>query len=87
MHRSTTRSLSIPQSKYAIRRVTLQTKRKMRRRSAIRPVIGHLKVKNRTDRNYHSHNAIAAAAGYNCGSLIRWLRSQASRTAIISGRQ
>jgi transposase, IS5 family len=62
------------------RRVTPQIKREMRRRSAIEPVIGHLKNEHRMDRNYLHHrrgdanNAILAAVGYNFRLLIRWLR-------------
>ncbi len=62
------------------RRVTPQIKREMRRRSAIEPVIGHLKNEHRMDRNYlhHRHgdanNPILAAVGYNIRLLLRWLR-------------
>jgi len=62
------------------RRVTPQIKREMRRRSAIEPVIGHLKAEHRLDRNYlafregDANNAILAAVGYNFRLLIRWLR-------------
>lgn len=62
------------------RRVNPQIKREMRRRSAIEPVIGHLKAEHRMDRNYLAHrqgdanNAILAAVGYNFRRLIRWLR-------------
>ena len=51
----------------------------MRRRSAIEPVIGHLKSEHRMDRNYlagrhgDANNAILAAVGYNFRRLIRWL--------------
>src|SRR6195256_763608 len=61
------------------RRVTPQIKREMRRRSAVEPVIGHLKEDHRMDRNYLAHregdlnNAVLAAAGYNFRRLIRWL--------------
>jgi IS5 family transposase len=61
------------------RRVTPQIKREMRRRSAIEPVIGHLKNEHRMDRNYlagrhgDASNAILAAVGYNFRRLIRWL--------------
>ena len=61
------------------RRVTPQIKREMRRRSAIEPVIGHLKNEHRMDRNYlagrngDATNAILAAVGYNFRRLIRWL--------------
>jgi IS5 family transposase len=37
------------------RRLTPQIKREMRRRSAIEPVIGHLKDDHRMDRNYLAH--------------------------------
>jgi transposase, IS5 family len=61
------------------RRVTPQIKREMRRRSAIEPVIGHLKSEHRMDCNYlagrhgDANNAILAAVGYNFRRLIRWL--------------
>jgi transposase, IS5 family len=63
------------------RRVTPQIKREMRRRSAVEPVIGHLKEDHRMGRNYLAHrhadfnNAILAAVGYNFRRLIRWLRT------------
>jgi IS5 family transposase len=62
------------------RRLTPQIKREMRRRSAVEPVIGHLKEEHRMGRNYLAHrrgdfnNAILAAAGYNFRRLIRWFR-------------
>jgi IS5 family transposase len=62
------------------RRMTPKIKREMRRRSAVEPVIGHLKAGHRMDRNYLAHragdatNAVLAAAGYNFRLLIRWLR-------------
>jgi IS5 family transposase len=62
------------------RRVTPKIKREMRRRSAVEPVIGHLKSEHRMDRNYlwyrqgDAINAVLAAAGYNFRLLIRWLR-------------
>ena len=62
------------------RRVTPKIKREMRRRSAIEPVIGHLKAEHRMARNYLWHrqgdaiNAVLAAAGYNFRLLLRWLR-------------
>ena len=58
------------------RRVTPAIKREMRRRSAVEPVIGHLKDEHRMGRNYLAHregdlnNAILAAAGYNFRRLI-----------------
>ena len=62
------------------RRVTPKIKREMRRRSAVEPVIGHLKSEHRMGRNYlwyrqgDAINAVLAAAGYNFRPLIRWLR-------------
>src|SRR5690606_36395015 len=61
------------------RRVTEQIKREFKRRSAIEPVIGHLKDDHRMGRNYLAHssgdaiNAVLAAAGYNFRRLIAWL--------------
>jgi IS5 family transposase len=75
-----------PQYKFKIytskqkRRVTPAIKREMKRRSAVEPVIGHLKEEHRLDRNYLAHrhgdlnNAVLAAAGYNFRRLIKWLR-------------
>lgn len=62
------------------RRMTDQIKRELKRRSAVEPVIGHLKSEHRMDRNYLAHrsgdaiNAILAAAGYNFSLLLKWLR-------------
>jgi IS5 family transposase len=61
--------------------VTPRIKRRLRRRSAVEPVIGHLKAEHRMDRNYLRYrrgdaaNAIMAAVGYNFRRLIRWLRA------------
>jgi transposase, IS5 family len=61
------------------RRMTPKIKREMRRRSAVEPVIGHLKSDHRMDCNYLWHrqgdatNAVLAAVGYNFRRLIRWL--------------
>jgi transposase, IS5 family len=62
------------------RRVTPKIKREMRRRSAVEPVIGHMKAEHRMGRNYlwyrqgDAINAVLAAAGYNFSLLLRWLR-------------
>ena len=62
------------------RGVTPKIKRQLRRRSAVEPVIGHLKAEHRMGRNYlwfkhgDANNAVLAAAGYNFRRLIRWLR-------------
>ena len=61
------------------RRLTATIKRAFKRRSAIEPVIGHLKGEHRLDRNHLAHgvgdaiNAVLAAVGYNFRLLIRWL--------------
>lgn len=61
------------------RRVTEQIKRELRRRSAVEPVIGHLKADHRMGRNVLAHtagdaaNAVLAAAGYNFRRLLKWL--------------
>ncbi|HEV2040655.1 MAG TPA: IS5 family transposase [Casimicrobiaceae bacterium] len=62
-----------------VRRVTKTIRREMKRRAAVEPVIGHLKVEHRMGRNYLKGrdgdriNAVLAAAGYNFGLLLRWL--------------
>jgi IS5 family transposase len=62
------------------RAVTPQIKRELRGRSAVEPVIGHLKAEHRMGRNYlwfrhgDANNAVLAAVGYNFRRLIRWLR-------------
>jgi IS5 family transposase len=62
------------------RGVTPRIKRQLRRRSAVEPVIGHLKAEHRMGRNYlwyrrgDAANAVLAAVGYNFRRLIRWLR-------------
>jgi transposase, IS5 family len=61
------------------RRMTDQIKRELRRRSAVEPVIGHLKSGHRMDRNFlagrhgDAANAVLAAAGYNFRLLLTWL--------------
>jgi transposase, IS5 family len=61
------------------RHVTDAIKRELRRRSAVEPVIGHLKADHRMNRNQlagrhgDAANAVLAAAGYNFRILLRWL--------------
>ena len=56
-----------------------EIKRELRRRSAVEPVIGHLKAEHRMGRNYlagthgDAANAVLAAAGYNFRRLFEWL--------------
>ena len=60
--------------------MTPAIKREMRRRSAVEPVIGHIKNGHRMDRNYlagpqgDAINAILATVGYNFRLLLNWLR-------------
>jgi IS5 family transposase len=60
--------------------MTTEIKRQMRRRSAIEPVIGHLKQDHRMGRNHLAHtqgdavNAVLAAIGYNFRRILAWLR-------------
>jgi IS5 family transposase len=62
------------------RGMTTEIKRQMRRRSAIEPVIGHLKQDHRMGRNHLAHtqgdavNAVLAAIGYNFRRILAWLR-------------
>jgi len=61
------------------RRMTDEIKRKMRRRSAVEPVIGHMKNEHRMGRNHlagatgDASNAVPAAAGYYFRRLLAWL--------------
>lgn len=61
------------------RGVTEKIKRELRRRSAVEPVIGHLKSDHRMDHNYlkgrtgDTANAILAAVGYNFSRLLAWI--------------
>ena len=61
------------------RGVTPRIQRELRRRSAVEPVIGHLKAEHRMDRNRLAHragdaaNALLAAVGYNFRLLLAWL--------------
>jgi transposase, IS5 family len=67
-------------------------KRELRRRSAVEPVIGHLKSEHRKGRKYLWHrqgdaiNAVLAAAGYNFRRLLRWLILLAQILAQITVR-
>lgn len=59
---------------------TAAIRREIRRRSAIEPVIGHLKSDGRLDRNFLAGkngdriNAILCGAGHNFRLLLRWLK-------------
>jgi IS5 family transposase len=62
------------------RGLTPRVKRSLRRRSAIEPVIGHMKEDGRLGRNFLSNrhgdrlNAILAGVGQNVRLLLRWFR-------------
>ena len=63
------------------RRVTPAIKRIMKRRSAVEPVIGHIKNEHRMNRNYLAHtqgdaiNPILAAMGYNFRIILKWIKT------------
>ncbi len=62
------------------RGVTASIKKELKRRSAVEPLIGHLKNEGRLGRNYllgqlgDKMNAIMVSAGYNFKLILRWLR-------------
>ncbi len=88
-----------PDSKFRVftsgqkRRMTPKIKRELRRRSAIEPVIGHLKSEHRMGRNYlwyrqgDAINAILAAVGYNFRRLLRWLSLLLSKLLLGAEHQ
>jgi len=59
------------------RKRSVAEKKRMKRRNAIEPIIGHLKSDNRLSRNYlrgilgDIHNVILAACGFNMRKLLR----------------
>ncbi|OJU33641.1 MAG: hypothetical protein BGN99_21795 [Alphaproteobacteria bacterium 65-37] len=65
----------------------------MRRRSAVEPVIGHLKSDHRMNRSHLAHqegdaaNVILAAAGYNFRRLLAWLAFLLSAILITFAAQ
>jgi len=68
-------------------------KRELRRRSAVEPVIGHLKSEHRMGRNYlwrrqgDAANAVLAAAGYNFRRLLRWLEPLLRQILVLLSRR
>jgi len=60
--------------------LTCAIKRELRRRSAIEPVIGHMKAEGHLGRCYlkgnagDAANAILTAVGYNFRRILAWLR-------------
>jgi IS5 family transposase len=62
------------------RGLTPTIKRELRRRSAIEPMIGHMKADGRLGRNYllgaagDAMNALLVAAGHNLRLILNWLR-------------
>jgi len=60
-----------------IRKRSVSEKKRMKRRNAIEPIIGHMKSDNRLSRNYlrgilgDIHNVILAACGFNMRKLLR----------------
>ena len=61
--------------------MTPTIRRELRRRSAIEPVIGHMKTDGRLDRNFlagprgDATNALLCGAGYNLRLILNYLRS------------
>ena len=62
------------------RGMTATMRRELKRRSAIEPVIGHMKTDGRLDRNFlagargDAVNALLCGAGYNLRLILNWLR-------------
>jgi IS5 family transposase len=62
------------------RGLTLTIRRELRRRSAIEPMIGHMKADGRLGRNHllgaagHAINPLLVAAGHNMRLVLNWLR-------------
>jgi IS5 family transposase len=62
------------------RGLTPTIKRELRRRSAIEPMIGHMKADGRLGRNHllgvtgDAINALLVAAGHNLRLILNWLR-------------
>ncbi len=60
--------------------MTPQMKKELKRRSAIEPVIGHMKSEDKLDRNYVAGelgdkiNALLCGAGHNIRIILRKLR-------------
>ena len=75
-----------------VRRVTKAIRREMRRRAAVKPVIGHLKDNHRMRRNHLKGrdgdriNAVLAAAGHNFSLLLRWFRRLLRALLLILAR-
>jgi len=64
----------------------------LKRRSAVEPVIGHLKSEHRMRRSFlkgqqgDALNAVLAAAGYNLRWLMRWIRLFCVRILVVTWR-
>ena len=62
--------------------MTPQMKKELKRRSAIEPVIGHMKTDGKLDRNYLAGilgdkiNALLCGAGHNIRIILRKLREK-----------
>jgi IS5 family transposase len=74
------------------RGITPTIRRELRRRSAIEPVIGHMKVAGRLDRNFlagvrgDAINAMLCGAGYNLRLILNCLR-RLLRALLLACRQ
>ena len=64
-----------------IRGVTPEIKKELKRRSAVEPVIGHMKTDGLLGRNYllgkdgDKSNAVLCGAGHNMRLLLKWFTS------------
>jgi IS5 family transposase len=71
------------------RGITATIRRELRRRSAIEPVIGHMKTDGRLDRNFlagtrgDAINALLCGAGYNLRLILNYLR-RLLRTLLLA---
>ena len=74
-------SLKLQVIKSGQKRLAPQIKKEMKRRSAIEPVIGHLKNDGHLGRNYLKGrlggkiNAILSGIGHNFRLLLRWIKN------------
>lgn len=86
-------SLKLNVFKAGQKRLAPQIKKEMKRRSAIEPLIGHLKNEGHLGRNYlkgtlgDKINAVLSGIGHNFRLLLRWIRNLfAFILALIFGR-
>ena len=70
------------------RGVNKQIKQEIKRRSAVEPIIGHLKNDHHLDRNYlkgqegDKINAVMAAIGYNFARLLKYIKENSNKILL-----